>query len=97
MRKDWAACFGASRIHDIEVQTQGNTYGFVIRKPTRKVMEAVAQEGENNLAAANKIFISNCILAGDMQALEDAGEVYLAVLEHIGSLIQQKRVKVKKR
>ena len=95
-RKQWEARYGAGRIHDIEVQTPEGKHRFVILKPTRKVMELVAQAGDRDIASANQAFIANCVLGGDMEAIEYDGQVYLAVLEHIGQLIEQKQIKVKK-
>ncbi|MEH0008012.1 MAG: hypothetical protein V6Z82_04760 [Flavobacteriales bacterium] len=95
-RKEWEARYGTSRIHDIEVQTPEGKNCFVILKPTRKVMELVAQAGDRDIATANQAFIANCVLGGDMDAIDYDGQVYLALLEYIGALIQQKQIKVKK-
>lgn len=74
---------------------------FVICAPSRDVLYAVssyAQKGE--LAKANRMMIKNCVLAGDLDYLdEDKGDddVYLAVLEEIGKLTATKKAKLVKR
>lgn len=96
VRKQWEAKFGKKRIHDIELETEEGSYRFILRKPGRNVMEAVATAGEKDIAGANKIFISNCVLGGDMEAIDLDGDVYLTILGEIAALTTQKKIKVKK-
>ncbi|MFD2566078.1 hypothetical protein [Pseudotenacibaculum haliotis] len=95
-RKEWEAKFGKHRIKDITFEVDGISYGFVLRKPSRSVMEAVAKEGEKNIAAANNIFLKNCVLGGDMEAIDLDGDVYLIVIKEISLLLNKKNITVKK-
>lgn len=96
VRKQWEAKYGKKRLHDIELETEDGSFRYVLRKPGRNVMEAVAKAGDKDISAANKIFISNCVLGGDMEAIDLDGDVYLTVLGEIAALTTQKKIKVKK-
>jgi len=78
----------------------GNKAEFIICKPTRNLLPAITQYGaEKNIDALNNLLISSCVLGGDMKYLdEENGEmdVYLAVLEEVGKLMQAKRVTSKR-
>lgn len=96
VRKQWEAKYGKKRLHDIELETEDGSFRYILRKPGRNVMEAVAKAGDKDIALANKIFISNCVLGGDMEAIDLDGDVYLTVLGEIAGLTTQKKIKVKK-
>lgn len=97
MRKQWEAQYGKKRIIQIELETEEGVLTYVLRKPNRSVMEAVALAGEKkDIKLANKIFIENCVLGGDMEAIDQDGDVYLTVLGEIAALTNQKNIKVKK-
>ncbi|MGB1307531.1 MAG: hypothetical protein ACPG6B_01375 [Oceanihabitans sp.] len=99
LNQEWEAKYGKSRIIDLEVKvSEKEIYSFVLRKPDRPVLEAIGKHAANkDVAAANKVLISNCVLGGDMEALNKDGEVYLEVLEQLNLLKHQAKSTVKKR
>ncbi|CDF80570.1 hypothetical protein BN863_28580 [Formosa agariphila KMM 3901] len=99
MNLQWEAKFGKKRISDLSIETSdGETVNFVIRKPDRQVLEAMGKHAAvKNVSATNKVLISNCVLGGDMEALEKDGEVYIEVLAQLNMLKQQAKATVKKR
>ena len=96
--QDWKARHGADGLSEVLVTIDDNTTArFVICKPGRTVMDAVAQHGiSKNVAGSNKALISNCVLGGDMELLEKDGGVYGEVLKHINASISAYRTEVKK-
>lgn len=99
MNLEWEAKYGKSRIIDLEVKVSDKeTFKFVMRKPDRAVLEAIGKHAaKKDVQAANKVLISNCVLGGDMEALNKDGEVYLEVLEQLNLLKHQAKSTVKKR
>lgn len=99
MNLDWEARYGKHRIIDLEVVlSEGESYNFVLRKPDRAVLEAMAKHAANkDVAATNKSLINNCVLGGDMEALNKDGEVYLEVLNKLNLLKHEAKSTVKKR
>lgn len=95
----WEAQYGKNRIVDVEIETaSGDTARFVLRKPNRNVMEAIGKPAaENNIAKVNQIFIANCVLGGDMESLDQDGDIYAEVLQLITKLTSKVKSKVKKR
>lgn len=73
---------------------------FVICQPTRAVVNAGAKySNDGKFDRANKLFISSCVLGGDMEHLNPDNadnRVELKVLEEIGKLIEIKKATVKK-
>lgn len=99
MNREWEAKYGKKRISDLEIETSdGDVARFVIRKPDRQVLEAMGKyAAAKNVSATNKVLISNCVLGGDMEALEKDGEVYIEVLEQLNALKKKAKSTVKKR
>ncbi|WP_435135716.1 hypothetical protein [Formosa sp. A9] len=99
MNQEWEAKYGKTRLIDLEVQiSDTETFNFVLRKPDRPVLEAIGRHAANkDVAAANKTLINNCVLGGDMEALNKDGEVYLEVLEQLNLLKHKAKSTVKKR
>jgi len=97
--QDWKAKFGPNSLREVTVDLpdEGLEYRFVLRKPGRGVMEAVATAGaKNDIAGSNKILIANCVLGGDMAAIENDAAVYLQVLDEIRQLVGKTESTVKK-
>jgi hypothetical protein len=94
----WKAKYGKHSLTQITViGDQGETYEFILREPGRTTLDATASFGsKKDYAGANKVLISNCVLAGDKDAIDNIGSVYTAVLDEIGKLQKQKQVEVKK-
>lgn len=77
------------------VTTQnGDAFEFVLKKPTRAVIQAVSAVGGDTTKASD-LMIENCVVGGDKDALED-GEVFVAVLEEVGNLFGAATTSVKK-
>lgn len=90
--------YGKSRISDLEVNVDDQIYRFVVRKPDRNVLEAIGTHAaQKNVKGVNNVLIKNCVLGGDMEALEKDGEVYLEVLNHINLLKTKATSTIKKR
>lgn len=69
---------------------------FVVCKPTRNVLSAIVEYGKkDDVDTVNKLLITNCVLGGDMQHLEDT-KIYLSMLEVLGKLLQPRPAKSKK-
>ncbi|WP_438710860.1 hypothetical protein ACSTS3_19675 [Aquimarina muelleri] len=83
-----------------EAKAEANAivYRFVVRKPDRSVLSAIGKHAQqNNVEKVNEVLIKNCVLGGDMEALEKDGEVYLEVLESINLLKSKAKSTIKKR
>lgn len=95
--QDWKARHG-DRLQHITVETaDGLTAQFVVRPPSRSVVDLVGQHGQSKrIVEANKVLTANCILGGDMELLEADGAVYAAIIEHIGAMMKKRAVSVKK-
>ena len=71
---------------------------FVLKKPTRAVVEAISdlkQDPKSKISKSTQIMLSNCVIAGPMEQLEDA-EVYATVLEAVGKLFTKANSEIKK-
>lgn len=74
---------------------------FVICKPTRDVLSALADAAENkDNDLAQDLLVKNCVLGGDMSFINENDKesdvsVYLAVLEEVGKFMQTPKVKSK--
>lgn len=93
--RDWKARYGANSLSEATVSTDEGEYRFVLRKPGRNVLEAIASTKEN-VEAANKLLIGNCVLGGDTYVFEQDGSVYLSVLEEVSKLMGKAKASVKK-
>ncbi|MDY3343772.1 hypothetical protein PG326_00690 [Riemerella anatipestifer] len=72
---------------------------FIIRKPSKNLVSLINSKeykGEENVDKANDAIISNCVLAGDMELLENDASIYTGVIEQLASLITASRVELKK-
>jgi len=95
---EWKARYGADSLSEVTVVTgEDKSARFVIRKPNRSLMDAVAQHGiSKNVTAANKVMINSCVLGGDMDDMERDGGVYTALLKEIESTLERYDSTVKK-
>jgi len=88
-------------LEDNDIRGKGKCAKFFICSPTRSIINAVAKYGsENNIEKANEVLMTNCVLGGDMEYLDEDehpdGEVYYSVLEEIGKLNGKRKAIVKK-
>lgn len=71
----------------------GECARFVVCKPTKNLLPAITEYGkQENIDALNNLLITNCVLGGDMDYLDSDVDVYLAVIEEVGKLMQARRV-----
>lgn len=91
--QDWKAKHGENSLSQATVTTEDGEYNFILRKPGRNVLEAVAKDKTDS---GNKIMLANCVLGGDTYAIEQDAAVYVAVVEQIGVLFKSAKVSVKK-
>lgn len=99
---EWREQFG--RIVEIEIPLEeddlngdGDVASFVLKKPSREVLYAIANYAqEKKLRKANEVLIKNCVLGGDMSALDD-DDIYFAVIEECSKLSNTKKARLKKR
>lgn len=81
---------------DDEFTKDGKVATFVICAPTRNILSAIGHYGkEKDIDKVNELLITNCVLGGDMEYLdEEKGDtaVYLSVLDEVGKLMEKKRV-----
>lgn len=90
--QDWKAKYG-----DVLKEVTIGQSKFVIKQPTRRVMDLMAQHGTNkDIVAANNTLINNCVLGGDMNEMEQDGNIYTSLLEELSHLLEKKKVSVKK-
>ncbi len=54
------------------------------------------KEYKGNDDKINDAIIKNCVLAGDMELLENDASIYTGVLEQLANLIHASRVELKK-
>lgn len=70
---------------------------FLIKKPNQNFIRLI--QSKEYSGDADKIAdaaIKNCVLAGDMEALENDGSVYMGLVEQLMVLIQSSKVELKK-
>lgn len=90
---NWKARYGINNLSEIEIGESK----FVVKKPNRIVLDLVGQHGnKGNVSDANKVLISNCVLGGDMDDLENDGGVYAGMLTELMKLLEKKTATVKK-
>ena len=100
--QDWKARHGADALSQSTIRlpkeesNSGDKEGsegeiaarFILKKPTRWIMDAVASSGlKKDVIASNKVLIANCVLGGDMDLLEQDGGIYSALLRDINKQI----------
>jgi hypothetical protein len=94
----WEVKYGKHLLVDLEIEVDGRTYNYVLRKPDRAVLEAMGKHAvSKNIELTNKSLIKNCVLGGDMEALEKDGSVYVEVLEQLQKLKSEAKSTIKKR
>lgn len=74
------------RLYVIDVQVdEDETYQFIVRRPTRMLIEAVADT--KDVAKTNDMIIKGMVVGGDRKILED-GLVYSALMLKLGEVMQ---------
>lgn len=78
------AKYGRLYVVDIQVD-EDEAYQFIVRRPTRILIEAVADT--KDIAKTNDMIIKGMVVGGDRKALED-GLVYSALMSKLGEVMQ---------
>lgn len=88
--------YNEKRLRKVTATTiDGEKIVYILVKPNRNTIEA-AGRAKDNVPAANKILLANCVLAGDADALQNDGEVYAAIMRTIVSLMKSQQATVEK-
>lgn len=70
---------------------------FLIKKPSPSLVYLLSsKEFENNIEKSSNAMITNCVLAGDAELLENDASVFTEIVERIGSLTKTATSKLKK-
>ncbi len=85
-----AAKHGEKKLYHIHIEVdEDESYDYLAVRPSKSVMMAVADYGKKELIdQANAVLIKNCVLAGDMDALEDF-MVYSYVMNNLRKITEQ--------
>lgn len=77
----------------LDDEIEGECAKFIICKPTKNLLPAITEYGKKeDIDRLNELLITNCVLGGDMGYLDSDVDVYLAVIEEVGKLMQARRV-----
>lgn len=107
--QEWKAKYGA--VHELIIElepavldekgdevTSAVETSYLLKQPNRLVLDVAGGHGvKKDVVGANKVLISNCVLAGDAHLLENNGSVYSSVLKTLNRLVEVKKQRLKKR
>jgi hypothetical protein len=78
------------RLYVIDVVIDADeVYQFIVRRPDRAVLSAIADKRED-VDAANDLIIKNLLVGGDREALSD-GLVFAGFMKQVGKVMEQGR------
>lgn len=88
---------GKRNLRLIEIpDDDNNVFVYLVKRPTRRVIEAMTAAGaKSNTDGVAKILLG-CILEGDLEAIENDGSMYLAMIENITTLVSGAKGEIKK-
>lgn len=92
---------GRRNLREITITVDDGDYEFhyLVKKPSRALMEAIASEEAKkdraNLSTVQKLMIG-CVLEGDKEAFEYDGALYGQLIKSIGELVTQAKGDLKK-
>ena len=70
---------------------------FIIKKPSKSLVSLVnSKEYKGNDDKINDAIIKNCVLAGDMELLENDASIYTGVLDILANLLSASKAELKK-
>ena len=70
---------------------------FLVKKPSKALITMLgSKEYKDNPENANNALISNCVLAGDMEILENDSSVFTGLIEKLVNLSNVTKVQLKK-
>ena len=103
---------GRRNLREITIVTDGGDYQcvYLIKKPSRAVMEAIADAEAKGSANTDKglpvkkgqdigkiqKLMMGCVLEGDKEAYEHDGAIYTQLLMHVGELVKEAKGELKK-
>jgi len=96
--RDWKAKYGEDSIRQVDVKTSDDkALSFIARLPSRRVIDVMSEHNAAQKPAASaKALINNCVLAGDMDAVENDGGVYNSLLSRLTEMVRVYDSEVKK-
>lgn len=95
-------------IREIAVYPSGTTFTeegeadeepayFLVKRPNKHLLALVtSKEYQEQPDKANEAMIKNCILAGDMEWLENDASIYMGLITELSKMLQSSRVSLKK-
>jgi len=88
---------GKRNLREVVIQTDdGYEFVYLIKKPTRSVMEAITdKKKDNDLNGVAKLMLG-CVLEGDREAYEHDGAIYEELLKAVAALISTAEGHLKK-
>ena len=96
-KQEWKDKHGVVREINV-VKKDGKKIPFIIGKPTRPILDAYSKYSEdNNQTKAREVMQNSCVLAGDIDVLNDPKEVDVqnSVFTSISDLFDKLTVEVK--
>ncbi|MDY3317772.1 hypothetical protein PG630_10690 [Riemerella anatipestifer] len=70
---------------------------YIVKKPSKSLVYLLSsKEYEGNMQASSEVMLSNCVLAGDMEALEQDASVFSELVSRIGEMMKSARSELKK-
>lgn len=94
-------CGGRRNLREIPITVDDGDYEFwyLVKKPSRAVLEAIASEeskkDKGSITTIQKLMMG-CVLEGDKEAYEFDGAIYGQLIRQIGELVTQGKSEVKK-
>lgn len=88
---------GKQNLRVVTIATEdGIDYEYLVKKPSRSVMSAIAKYEEKKDTNAIEKMMLGCVLFGDADAYEHDGAVYNQLMTEIGKLVQTAKGSTKK-
>ena len=85
------------RLRYLKVTTDDGISEFIIKKPNRATSMAVKESlDKKNEEGAASIMLANCVIAGDIEDIEDDAEVLTKVTSFITGLVNKGEISAKK-
>lgn len=70
---------------------------FLVKKPSPSLVYLLSsKEFEDNIEKSSSAMVTNCVLAGDAELLENDASVFTELVEQIGGLTKSARSRLKK-
>lgn len=94
-----AAKFGGERnIREIIItdEEDGLQTAYLVRKPSRSVVQAITAAGQKQDANKATKLLIGCVLEGDMELIEHDGSVFVELAQRISELMQTTKSEIKK-